>query len=133
MFHQRLAGRTVASHDVDDSGGQSGFLTQLSERERGERSELCGLQHNGIAGGQSGSNLPRRHEQWKIPRDDLAHHPTRLVLRKFLLEKLRPARMVVEMPRHQRNIDVTALADRLAVVHRFQNGQQTRMLLHQPG
>ena len=39
---------------------------------------------------------------------------------------------MIEMPRHQRNIDVAALANRLAVVHRFQHRQQPRMLLHQP-
>ena len=41
----------------------------------------------------------------------------------ILVEELRPTRVVVEMPRHQRNVDVAALADGLAVVHGFQNGQ----------
>jgi hypothetical protein len=33
------------------------------------------------------------------------------------------------MPRHQGNVDVAALADRLAVVHGFEHGQAARMLL----
>ena len=36
------------------------------------------------------------------------------------------------MPRHQRNIDVAALADRLAVVHCFEHREAARMFLHQP-
>ena len=36
------------------------------------------------------------------------------------------------MPRDQRNIDVTALANRLAVVHRLEHRQPPRVLLHLP-
>ena len=132
MFHQRFASRPVSGHDVDDSGGQSGFLTKLSESERRQGSEFRGLQDHGVSGSQSRSNLPCRHEQWKIPRDNLSHDATRLILGKLLLEKLRPARMVVEVSRHERNVDVTALADWLAVVHRLQDSEKTGMFLHQP-
>ncbi len=40
--------------------------------------------------------------------------------------------VVIEMPRDQRNVDVAALADRLAVVHRLQHREQPRLLLHDP-
>ncbi len=132
MFHQCLAGRAVSGNDVDDTGGQSGLLTKFSEGERGQRSEFRGLQHDCVSGGESRSNLPRRHEQREIPGDNLPYDTTSFVLRKLLLEKLRPARMVVEVPRYQGNVDVTTLADGLAVVHRLQNGEKTGMFLHQP-
>src|SRR5205807_6588264 len=60
--------------------------------------------------------------------DDAAGHKAR----KFLLEKLRPSRMVIKMARDERNIDVAALANRFAVVHRLEHGEPARMLLHQP-
>src|SRR5581483_2735238 len=34
------------------------------------------------------------------------------------------------MPRDQRNVDVAAFANRLSIVHCFQDGQSTRMPLH---
>ena len=122
----------VSRNDVDHSRGQPSFLTEFGEHERGQRSELRWLQHDRVAGGQSRRNLPRQHQQRKIPRDDLPHNSARLVLRKFLIEQLRPTGVIVEMPRHQRNINVATLADGLAVVHRLQHGEQPRMLLHQP-
>src|SRR5689334_21890946 len=41
--------------------------------------------------------------------------------------------MVIEMSRYERNIDVATLANGFAVVERFQNGQQTRVLLDLSG
>ena len=53
-----------------------------------------------------------------------------LVVGKLGFKKLRPAGVVIEVARDERNVDVAALADRLAVVHRFENGEAARMLLH---
>ena len=44
--------------------------------------------------------------------------------------QLRPARVVVEVARDQRDVDVARLADRLAVVERLEHGEQARVLLH---
>ena len=41
--------------------------------------------------------------------------------------------MMIEVPRHQGDIDVARLADRLAVVHGFQDRQETLAFLDQPG
>ena len=41
--------------------------------------------------------------------------------------------MMIEMPRDERNVDVAALADRLAIVHRLENCQTPRVLLHLAG
>ncbi len=40
--------------------------------------------------------------------------------------------MIVEMPGHQRHINVTRLADRLAIVQGFQDREKPGMLLYQP-
>ena len=41
--------------------------------------------------------------------------------------------MMVEMPHDQRNVSVPALPDRLAVIHRLQHGDESRVLLHVSG
>src|SRR5437879_13158772 len=41
--------------------------------------------------------------------------------------------MMIKMPRDQRNIDVAAFTDRLAVVQWFESREPARMLLHLPG
>src|SRR5580698_7339965 len=132
MLHQSFAGRAVSSDDVDDSGWQSSFLAKFSESKRSQRSEFRRLQHHGVPGSQCRSDFPRRHQQRKIPGDDLANNTTRFVISKLLLEKLRPAGMVVEVPCHEWNVNVTALADRFTVIHRLQNSEKTGMFLHQP-
>src|SRR3989449_5142502 len=54
------------------------------------------------------------------------------VSRKFLLEQLGPARMMIKMPRYQRNIDVAAFSNRLAVIQCFENREPARMFLYLP-
>ncbi len=130
MLHQCFASRAVSGDDVDHAGGQPSFLTKLSECERRERSEFGRLQNDRVSRGQRRRNFPRQHEQRKIPRNDLANHSTRFMLRKLFLEQLRPTRVIVEMPRHERDIDIPALADGLAVVHRLEDRQQTGVFLH---
>ena len=50
--------------------------------------------------------------------------------RELAVQRLRPAGMVQEMADRQRHVDVAALADRLAVVDRFQHREQALMPLH---
>jgi len=75
-------------------------------------------------------DLPREHEQREIPRDDLAHDADRFVARELGIEELRPTRVVVEVPRDEGHVDVARLADRLAVVHRLEDREKPRVLLH---
>ena len=49
-----------------------------------------------------------------------------------MAEKLRPPGMIIEMPRDQRNINIAALTDGLAIIHRLENREQPRMFLYQP-
>ena len=130
MFHQRFARRTVAGNDVDDARRQSDFRADLGKGQRGQRRELRGLEHHRVARGQRRRNLPGQHEQRKIPGNDLPNDAARGVSGKFLIEQLRPAGMVIEVASHQRNVNVPALANRFAVVHRLEHGQAAGMFLH---
>src|SRR5579864_5784077 len=100
MLDQCLAGPAVSGDDVDDTGGETGFLAEFGEKQRGQGSKLGWLQDHSVPGRQRRRDLPCEHEQRKIPRDDLAYHSASFVIRKFLLEQLSPARVIVEMPRH---------------------------------
>jgi len=81
----------------------------------------------------AGATFQAQHQQRKVPRDDLAADAERLPVGQLGLHQLRPAGMVVEMAGDERNVDVAALADRLAVVQRFQHGEQPAVALHQAG
>ena len=59
-------------------------------------------------------------------------HADRHATRQLPLHELRPAGVVVEVPRHERHVDVARLADRLAVVERLEHGEQPAVLLHLP-
>ena len=51
---------------------------------------------------------------------------------KLRVHQLGPSGVVIEVPCDERNVDVAALADRLAVVERLHHREQARMLLDQP-
>ena len=106
---------------------------QLGECQSGERCVFRRLDDHRVARGQRRRHLPGKHQQRKVPRDHLADHPASCVVGKFRLQQLRPAGMMVEMPRHQWNVDIAALADGLAVVHRLEHRKAARVLLHLPG
>ena len=133
MLDQRLARRSVAGHDVHHTRWQFDLAANFGKGQRGQRRELRGLKNNRVSGGQRRRDLPRQHQQRKIPRNDLSHYAAGGVTRKLLLQKLCPSRVMIEVPRHQRNIDVTAFANRFSVVHGLKHGQPPRMLLHLPG
>jgi ParB family chromosome partitioning protein len=67
----------VAGDHVQDSGGKD-LLGQLGHAQRGERCLLGGLEHDDVAGGERGPDLPDGHHQWVVPRRDLADDPYRL-------------------------------------------------------
>ena len=97
MLHQRFAGRTVTSNNVDHTGWQSDFLTDFSKRKRGKRSELCRLEYDSVARGQRGRNLPCHHKQREIPGNDLPDNTASRVSGKFLFKQLRPASVMIKM------------------------------------
>jgi hypothetical protein len=75
-------------------------------------------------------DLPGQHQQREVPGNDLADDADRRQPRELAVAQLRPARVVVEVARDERDVDVARLADRLAVVERLEHREQARVLLH---
>ena len=65
----------VTIEDVDDAGGKAGFFDELGEVENAEGRLLGGFHHDGIPACEGGTQFPRCHDQWIIPRDNLPAHP----------------------------------------------------------
>ena len=128
--HQRPAGLAGAGHDVDDTGGQGGLLHDLGEEQCRERSELRRFDDDRASRRERGRDFPREHEQREVPRDDLPDDPRRVVSGELAVEQLRPAGVVIEVARDERHVDVTRLPDALAIVHRLEHGEQSRVALH---
>ena len=79
MRRQRRAGGfAVARHDIHHAIGKACFLNQFAEAQRRKRRLLRGLQHNGAACRQRRRQFPGRHQQRKIPGNDLADDADRL-------------------------------------------------------
>ncbi len=57
--------------DVQDTGGEASLLNKLGEHQAGKGGLLGGLEDDAVAGGQRRANLPPKHEQREVPRDDL--------------------------------------------------------------
>ena len=85
------------------------------------------LDHHAISGGERRRHLPCRHQQRKVPRNDLSDHAHRLMemigdgvvveFRQRAFLGADAAGEIAEMIGRQRHIGVGRLADRLAVVH----------------
>ena len=95
----------------------------------------AGFRTTVLPGGEGRRDLPREHQQREVPRDDLRRnaewpgHPSR----KRVVELVRPAGVVPEVVRRERHVDVAALLDRLAGVHRLEDGELAAPLLEDPG
>ena len=115
-------------------GGRSAWTTDVGEQHRREGRRGRGLEDDRVAGGQGRGDLPGEHQQREVPRDDLRGHAERLrhAAGERVVELVRPARVVPEMVGGERHVDVAALLDRLARVHRFEDGELARALLEDP-
>ena len=133
MTHQGRPRRPVPRHHVQHAGRQSGLVRHLGEEQRRQGGVFGRLEHDRVPGGQGGRHLPRQHEQREIPGDDLAHDTDRLVVRKLGRDQLGPASVVVEVPCGERDVQVTRLADRLAVVQGLHHREMAGPLLDLPG
>ena len=65
--------------DVQDTGGQAGFLHDLRRTAGGQRGQVGGLEHHGAAGGDGGGNLAGGHGQREVPRGDQQARAHRLL------------------------------------------------------
>ena len=104
---------------------------------------LGGLQHHAVSRGQRRRELPRRHQDREVPRDDLADDAERLVIvigdgvlvdlrqRAFLGPEARGE--IAEMVDGERDVGGHRLADRLAVVDGLDGGEHLEVRLHAVG
>ena len=82
------------------------------------------LSHNAAltanAGGQGldVETLPVKGRRTSL---DVPFHRTLYLNREFLVQKLCPTGVIVEVTRHERDINVTALTNGLAVIHGFED------------
>ena len=134
MPHQSRSGGSGTGDDVDDARGQVGLLQDLGEEERRERRGLGGLEHDRVARGERRGDLPREHEQREVPRDDLSRDAERLRVgaESGVIELVGPPGVVEEPRGDQRDVDIAALLDRLAVVEALGDGELARALLDEP-
>src|SRR5438445_1866848 len=140
---------TIAGNDIYDSLRKSGFHDQLTQPQSGERRLLCGLQHDGAAGRQGGSQFPRSHQQREVPRDDLSDDSNRLaqcvsqVLRarrvgngdrnRIALDLGGPARHVAKQVRGQGHVGCFRDAERLSIVETLDVAELFSVSLQQIG
>jgi len=125
------------------AGGDAGVTVDLVELVAEQRALVGGLQDHAIAGGECGRELPARHQDGEVPRDDLTDHAERLVIvigdrvlielaeRAFLRADAR--REVAEVIDGKRNVRGACLADRLAVVDGLDRGDELQILRHAVG
>src|SRR5918996_688235 len=121
----------VSGDDVHDSGGKLGLAEDVAEEERRERRRLRRLEDDRVPGRERGRDLPGEHEEREVPGDDLAGDTdrTRPPVGEGVLELVRPARVVEEVRRRERQVDVARLADGLASVERLEHRELARALL----
>jgi hypothetical protein len=131
VLDQLGARATVSGHDVDHPCRQLRLAQDVGEEERRQGRRLGRLEHHRVPGRERGRNLPGEHEQRKVPGDDLpgdADGP-RPPVGEGVLELVRPARVVEEVRRRERQVDVAGLTNRLAAVERLEHGELARALL----
>ena len=126
-------GLTQAGHDVDHAGWNADFGDELPETQRRERRLLGRLQHHRVAARERDAELPRRHQQREVPRDDLADDADGLAAGvaehplagdrhrdRLALDLRRPPGVVAELVDHERDVGDARDRDRLAVVERLE-------------
>jgi hypothetical protein len=135
MRRQRRAGGLAKpGQDIDHTVREPGFLYQLSQPQSAERSLLGRLQNDCAAGRECRRDLPRRHHQWEVPRDDLPDDADRFAQGIGMpvagrgdgdcraVDLGRPAGHVPQDLVRTRQVDIARVADRLAVVERLEFG-----------
>ena len=99
-------------------GGRPISSGEFSESKSRKRRVLGGLDDDRISSGQRRSDLPREHQQREVPRNHLSNDATGGVACELALQQLRPSGVMIEVARDERNIDIAALTNRLAIVDR---------------
>ena len=133
VLYDQLTDSAIACNNVDNALGNTRLTTNIGEEKCGQRSIFRRLQDHSIAHSNRRRDLPRQHQQREIPRDNLSANTQRLGVRQLAFHQLRHARVIVKMPLHKRDVDVTAFTDRLAVVQCLKHRKKAAVFLHQTG
>ena len=140
VVDQRRAGLAVAGDHVEHALGQPRLERQLAQPQARQRRLLGGLEHDRAARRQRRGDLPGRHQQREVPRDDLPAHADRLLARVAVHVRLgdrqhvagdlgRPAGEVAQVLDRERHVHAPGELDRLAVVERLQLGELVGVVL----
>ena len=140
---ERLAGLDAEAVDHVDDAGRQQVADELHQHQDRGRGLLGRLEDDGVAGGERGGELPDGHEDREVPRDDLADDAERLVEvvgGGVVVELGQPALLgadgggeVAEVVGGERDVGVEGLADRLAVVPGFGDGEHLEVLVDPVG
>lgn len=98
-----------------------------------QRCQIGGLQHHGIASRKCWRDLPGQHQEREIPGDDLTANTDGRETMELVFHHFGPSGVMVKVAGDEWNVDITGFANRLAVVHRFQNGKEALALLYMTG
>ena len=119
----------VTGQHVDDPRRDAGLFGESRQCQRGERRQLGGLEHHGVAHGDGRSDLPAGGEQRRIPGRDLQHYTDRLTPRvvevrsrywdDLAMQLVGPAGVILEHFCHFHGL-ATAIADRFTRTDRLQ-------------
>ena len=90
--------------DIHDPIGDTCFEADFTQQNGGERRDTGRFQHHGVAGSECRRDLPGRHQQRKVPRNDLGTNSIRL------------AEGVIEQRTVHRNLIAPELGREIAVV-----------------
>ena len=115
-------------------GGRPGLERELTEAQRRQRRLLGRLEDDRAAGGERRGDLPHRHQQREVPRDDLAADADRLAAGvgedvgqrvgvRLAGDPRRPAGVLVQVADRALDVDGARQRDRLAVVERLHLGE----------
>jgi len=143
VLSERLASFHAEAVDHVEHAWRQHIADNVHQHHDAHRRLLGRLQHHAVAGRQRRGNLPRRHQDREVPRDDLADHAERLVIvigdrvlvdlrqRSFLGTDA--GREIAEMIDGEGYIGEGGLADRLAVVDGLDRSEHLEVLLHAVG
>ena len=115
-------------------GGSSAWRSTSQKSSAVSGVVSAGLSTTVLPAASAGAIFHAEHQQREVPRDDLARDAERPrgPVRERVLELVRPARVVEEVRRGERQVDVARLLDRLAAVERLQHRELARALCEQP-
>ncbi len=144
MFdHRGPGGRAEPGNHIDHPVREPDLFGQLGHSQTGQRRLLGRFHHDGAAGGQCRAPFPGRHQDRKVPRDDLPGHANRFatgVAQIIAANRDRAAVNLVGVPGvipqavdRQRKVDVATVVERLSVVERFEPREVIDFRFHSVG